>query len=152
MFYLWTIFYAISWNGTPWVVCAETFPGGVRAVAQLCASASNWLWNFVIARATPTMFLQMGRSGYGVYILFGSMQILSIFFVVLLLPETKNIPLEEMDRLFMEKNTWKANKIVMAELQREHNVGGGNPSYLHQQKNQGSEERFDQSSAGNSKA
>jgi sugar porter (SP) family MFS transporter len=50
MFYLWTLFYGISWNGTPWVVNAEVFPGGVRAVAQLCASASNWLWNFVIAR------------------------------------------------------------------------------------------------------
>lgn len=115
MFYLWTIFYAISWNGTPWVVCAEVFPGSVRAVAQLFASAANWLYStsilgllqviwptmtdriflvradFAIARATPTMFLRMGRSGYGVYVFFGSCMVLSIFYVIFLLPETKNM-------------------------------------------------------------
>jgi len=55
-FYIWTLFYGFSWNGTPWVVCAEVFPGTIRTVAQMCAAASNWLWNFVIARSTEYMF------------------------------------------------------------------------------------------------
>ncbi|GAA5945904.1 hypothetical protein JCM3775_004437, partial [Rhodotorula graminis] len=47
------------------------------------------------------------------------------------LPETRNIPLEEMDRLFAQKNVWRANQIVMAELQREHELGAERgPSYL----------------------
>ncbi|KAI5474883.1 MFS transporter, quinate permease [Pseudohyphozyma bogoriensis] len=116
-FYIWTIFYAISWNGTPWVVCSEVFPGSVRTVTQMLASASNWLWNFVISRATPYMFSSMG---YGVYLFFATMMVLSIPYLVFFLPETKNIPLEEMDRLFAPGvNVWNANKIVMAELQRE---------------------------------
>ena len=78
--------------------------------------------NFVISRATPTMFLNMGHSGYGVYLFFGAMQVLSLPYIIFLLPETRNIPLEEMDRLWAQKNTWNANKIVMAELQREHDV------------------------------
>ncbi|GAA5889871.1 hypothetical protein JCM6882_004347 [Rhodosporidiobolus microsporus] len=120
-FYLWTAFYAISWNGTPWVINAESFPGAVRQVVQAFAAASNWLWNFVISRATPTMFLNMG---YGVYLFFATMQVLSIPYLILLLPETRNIPLEEMDRLFAQRNVWNANKIVMAELQREHQIAG----------------------------
>ena len=78
--------------------------------------------NFVISRATPTMFLNMGHSGYGVYLFFGAMQVLSLPYIIFLLPETRNIPLEEMDRLWSQKNTWNANKIVMAELRREHQL------------------------------
>ncbi|GAA5998706.1 hypothetical protein JCM5350_001442, partial [Sporobolomyces pararoseus] len=74
-FYLWTAFYAVSWNGTPWVVNSEAFPGAVRQVTQCFAASSNWLWNFVISRATPTMFLKMGKRGYGVYLFFATMQI-----------------------------------------------------------------------------
>ncbi|GAA5972174.1 hypothetical protein JCM3765_000375, partial [Sporobolomyces pararoseus] len=51
-------------------------------------------------------------------------QVLSIPYIVLLLPETRNIPLEEMDRLFAQKNVWTANKVVMAELREESKVKG----------------------------
>lgn len=44
-FYIWTIAYSISWNGTPWLIAAEAFPGSVRTVAQTFAACSNWLWN-----------------------------------------------------------------------------------------------------------
>ena len=65
------------------------------------------------------MFLRMGKRGYGVYLFFATMQVLSIPYIVFLLPETRNIPLEEMDRLFAQKNVWTANKVVMAELRAE---------------------------------
>jgi len=134
-FYLWTIFYAVSWNGTPWVVCSEVFPGSVRTVTSMLAAASNWLWNFVISRATPTMFLTMG---YGVYLFFATMMIISIPYIVFFLPETKAIPLEEMDRLFAPgMGSWNANTKVMAELQRERGTADDQPAYLHQDKNLG---------------
>lgn len=45
--------------------------------------------------------------------------ILSIPFVYFLIPETKGIPLENMDRLFSIKPVWKAHGTVLAEI-REH--------------------------------
>lgn len=145
-FYFWVIFYAVSWNGTPWVVCAEVFPGSVRMVTQMCAAASNWLWNFVISRATPTMFLEMGPGGYGVYLLFASMTTLSIPYVLFLLPETMHIPLEEMDRLFAPgQSTFSANKVVMAEIQRERATQSGQPEYLHHDKPAGQEQQIEDS-------
>jgi hypothetical protein len=65
------------------------------------------------------MFLKMGKRGYGVYLFFATMQVLSIPYIVFLLPETRNIPLEEMDRLFAQKNVWTANKVVMVQLREE---------------------------------
>lgn len=43
-FYIWTAFYSISWNGTPWVINAESFPGSIRTVTQTLAATSNWFW------------------------------------------------------------------------------------------------------------
>jgi len=124
-FYLWTIFYSMSWNGTPWIVNAEMFPGHTRGVTQTLAAASNWLWNFVISRATPTMFTSMG---YGVYIFFATMMMLSIPYLYFLLPETKNVPLEEMNRLFAPGlKPWKAYKVVMADVRAIH----GSDVYVH---------------------
>lgn len=62
------------------------------------------------------MFLNMGPSGCGVYFFFASMMALSIVFVWFLVPETKSIPLESMDRLFEIKPVRKANKIVLEEV------------------------------------
>jgi len=113
-FYLWTAFYTPSWNGTPWVLNSEMFDQNTRSLGQANAAANNWLWNFLIARFTEQMF---NAWGFGVYFFFASLMILSVAFVFFCVPETKGIPLEAMDRLFATKPIWRANKILMEELQ-----------------------------------
>ncbi|KAG6856925.1 hypothetical protein H0H87_012176 [Tephrocybe sp. NHM501043] len=113
-FYIWTIFYSPTWNGTPWVVGAEFFPQHVRTFTQACMAASNWLYGFLIARFTPQMFLAMG---YGVYIFFATLMVLSIFYVFFILPETKQVPLERMEELFEPGlKPWRAHSVVMARV------------------------------------
>ena len=112
-FYLWTAFYTPSWNGTPWVINSEMFDQNTRSLGQASAAASNWLYNFLISRFTPQMFLTMG---YGVYFFFASLMILSVPFVYFFIPETKSIPLEAMDRLFQYRPLRKANSAIMEEL------------------------------------
>ncbi|KAI3614247.1 quinate permease [Moniliophthora roreri] len=110
-FYIWTIFYSPSWNGTPWVLTAEMFPQHVRTFTQACMAASNWLYAFLIARFTPQMFTVMG---YGVYLFFASLMVLSIAFVYLLVPETKQIPLERIEDLFAPGvKAWRAHDQVV---------------------------------------
>ncbi|KAF8157112.1 MFS quinate transporter QutD [Crassisporium funariophilum] len=109
-FYLWTVFYSPTWNGTPWVVGAEMFPQHVRTFTQACIAASNWLFGFLIARFTPQMFAAMG---YGVYLFFATLMVLSTFYVFLLLPETKQVPLERIDELFAPGlKPWRAYDFV----------------------------------------
>lgn len=118
-FYLWTAFYTPSWNGTPWVVNSEMFNQNTRSLGQAFAAANNWFWNFIIARFTEQMFNSMG---FGVYMFFASFMILSSIFVFFLVPETKSIPLECMDRLFEVKPTWRAHGIIMSELDAEDDI------------------------------
>ncbi|KAI1499017.1 general substrate transporter [Biscogniauxia marginata] len=115
-FYLWTAFYTPSWNGTPWVLNSEIFDQNTRSLGQASAAASNWFWNFIISRFTPQMFTTMG---YGVYFFFASLMILSVIFVYFLVPETKGVPLEAMDRLFDVKPVYGAREKIMAELKEQ---------------------------------
>ncbi|KAJ9657599.1 hypothetical protein H2198_004245 [Neophaeococcomyces mojaviensis] len=116
-FYLWTVSYTPSWNGTPWVLNSEMFDQNVRTLAQAWAASCNWLFNFLIARFTPQMFAAMG---YGVYLFFATLMILAAIYVFFLVPETKGIPLEAMDRLFSnEFSKRKAHAIVLAEVKEQ---------------------------------
>ncbi|PKY08717.1 MFS quinate transporter QutD [Aspergillus campestris IBT 28561] len=115
-FYLWTVFYTPSWNGTPWVINSEMFEPNIRSLAQACAAGSNWLWNFLISRFTPQMFDKMD---YGVYFFFATLMIFSIVFVFFFVPETKGVPLENMDGLFEHKPIWRAHGEVIARLRED---------------------------------
>lgn len=55
----------MSWNGISWIVCSEIFPLGLRALCQAITTATQWLWQFVIARSTPYMIANIG---YGTYL------------------------------------------------------------------------------------
>ncbi|KAH7079899.1 general substrate transporter [Paraphoma chrysanthemicola] len=113
-FYLWTAFYTPSWNGTPWVINSEMYSQQTRSLGQAFAAGNNWFWNFLISRFTPQMFLKMG---YGVYMFFAILMILSIPYVFFLIPETKGIPLEKMDELFDIKPAYKAHPIMVQRLE-----------------------------------
>ncbi|KAJ4350853.1 hypothetical protein N0V95_004351 [Ascochyta clinopodiicola] len=118
MIYLWTCVYITSWNGTPWVVNAEMFNQATRNVGQVGASMANWLWTFVIARITPNMVAGMGKNGFGMYFFFGAVSACAVVFVWFLVPETKSVPLDQMDRLFELKPVRQAQPRLMEELAR----------------------------------
>jgi len=101
------------------VINAEMFSQRTRNIGQLFASMANWLWTFIIARITPNMIDGMGKSGYGMYFLFGSVTLCGLAFVWFLIPETKAVPLDKMDRLFEIRPCRKAYPTVMEELQTE---------------------------------
>ncbi|KAJ1326135.1 Quinate permease (Quinate transporter) [Microdochium nivale] len=115
-FYLWTAFYSPTYNPIPWILNSEMFDENSRSIGQASAAANNWFWNFIVSRFTPQMFLTMG---YGVYFFFASLMLLSAVFVYFLIPETKGLPLEAMNRLFEVKPVRKAHEIVLQELRTE---------------------------------
>ena len=85
----------------------------LRGLNVALAAATQWLFNLVIARAVPNMLVTMGEGGYGAFITFACFCLAMFIFVWFLVPETKAIPLESMDRLFAAKPVWKANQIVL---------------------------------------
>jgi len=95
--YLFAIFYAFSWNGIPWIFCAEVFPQGIRVLCTVFTTMSQWLAQFIIAYSFPYMARNIT---YGIFILFGTAVVLGALFYWYFIPETSQIPLERMDELF----------------------------------------------------
>ncbi|KAI0359444.1 AmMst-1 [Trametes cingulata] len=95
--------FAATWGPVPWVVTGEIFPLNVRAKGISLSAASNWLWNWALAFATPYLVnTGSGDAGLGVKVFFiwGSTCAGCIAFTYLCIPETKGLSLEQIDFLY----------------------------------------------------
>jgi len=97
MIYIYVCFYSMGWGPLPWVYVSDIFPTRTRHYGLAVASSSQWLWNFVVSRATPTIHT---RLGYKMFLMFASLNIGAMAPFALLIPETKGRSLEEMDIIF----------------------------------------------------
>lgn len=52
------------------------------------ATASQWFFNFVVAKATPSMFATLGKGGFGTYFVYGSFCFTMVIFAWAFVPET----------------------------------------------------------------
>jgi len=87
------VFFGVSWGPVVWVLLGEMFPNRIRAMALAVAASAQWLANFAITSSFPAL-AQLGLMfAYGLYAAFA---LLSLFFVVRAVRETKGIELEDM--------------------------------------------------------
>ncbi|KAK9419787.1 putative General substrate transporter [Seiridium unicorne] len=98
--FLFAAFFQFGWGPCCWIYVSEIPSARLRAMNVAQAAATQWLFNFVVARTVPTMIKNMGYLGYGTYFLFGSFCASMFFFAYFLIPETKGMSLEKMDELF----------------------------------------------------
>ncbi|MCW2585836.1 MAG: transporter, sugar porter family [Frankiales bacterium] len=88
------VFFGVSWGPVVWVLLGEMFSNQIRAAALSVAAAAQWLANFAISTTFPTL-ASIGLSfAYGLYAGFA---VLSFFFVLAMVRETKGRELEDMD-------------------------------------------------------
>lgn len=97
MLYIYVTFYSIGWGPLPWVYVADIFPTRTRHYGLALASASQWLWNFVVSKVSPNIQTQLG---YKMFLMFATINIGAMATFALAIPETKNLSLEEMDVIF----------------------------------------------------
>ncbi len=87
-------FFNLSWGPVMWVMLGEMFPNQIRGVGLAVSGLAQWLCNFLITMTFPLLLTGIGLAGaYGLYAL-GAL--LSVFFVLKLVDETKGKELEEM--------------------------------------------------------
>ncbi|KAF0920868.1 hypothetical protein E2562_037528 [Oryza meyeriana var. granulata] len=95
--------FAWSWGPLGWLVPSEIFPLEIRSAAQSVVVVFNMAFTFIIAQ----IFLMMlCRLKFGLFFFFGAMEVIMTAFVFFFLPETKGIPIEEMDRIWGEHWYW----------------------------------------------
>ena len=98
--YVFAVCFQLGWGPVCWIYVSEIPTSRLRGFNVAAAAATQWLFNFVVARATPVMLLTVGNAGYGTYFIFGSFCFTMVLFVYFCCPETKGLSLERMDELF----------------------------------------------------
>ncbi|KXT15256.1 hypothetical protein AC579_4849 [Pseudocercospora musae] len=97
MLFLFNFFFAIGLLAIPWLLPAEYAPLAIRTKAASLASASNWIFTFLVVEITP---VSISSIGYKTYIYFAIFNALFLPLIYLFYPETRNLSLEQIDRLF----------------------------------------------------
>jgi MFS transporter, SP family, arabinose:H+ symporter len=88
--------HAIGQGAVIWVFISEIFPNAVRAAGTSFGSLTHWVFAAIIAQVFPYFSNKYG--GVEIFVFFCFMMILQLIFVWKMMPETKGLTLEEMDR------------------------------------------------------
>ncbi|WP_234571529.1 sugar porter family MFS transporter [Rhodohalobacter sp. 614A] len=87
--------HAIGQGAVIWVFISEIFPNAVRDYGMSLGSGTHWVFAAIITLVTPSVLNAF--SGAQIFSFFAFMMFLQLLFVWKLMPETKNISLEEME-------------------------------------------------------
>lgn len=93
--------FAWSWGPLGWLIPSEIFPLETRTSGFFFAVSMNMICTFIIAQAFLTMLCHM-RSG--IFFFFVAWIVVMGSFAAFLLPETKGIPIDEMNERVWKKH------------------------------------------------
>jgi SP family sugar:H+ symporter-like MFS transporter len=123
---LFIVSFATTWGPLVWAVVAELYPARYRAPCMALATASNWLWNFLISFFTTFITNDIG---YWYGLVFGGSCLFLAGFVFFFVIESKDRSLEEIDTMYVlgvnpiTSHKWDGSKAPMdEESSREHSV------------------------------
>ena len=88
--------HAIGQGAVIWVFISEIFPNRHRAEGQALGSSTHWIFAALLTTFFPQMVAAFAP-GY-VFLFFSGMMVLQLVWVKLMVPETKGVPLEHMQK------------------------------------------------------
>ncbi|KAI0149005.1 general substrate transporter [Pestalotiopsis sp. NC0098] len=126
--YAFASIYQFGWGPAVWTYCSEIPSARLRALNMGMATASQWLFNFVVAKCTPLMFATLGARGYGTYFLYGSFCFVMVVYAWFLVPETKGLSLEEINALFDQQSVRSGHAVMTSSRADEGNIADAKES------------------------
>ena len=92
------IAFSLGWGAIPWLLSAEMFPMMVRGKCMSVATFINWVFATIITAAYSSYADTVHP--YGAFWTFSIILVISFFFVIFFLPETKGKSLQEIEAKF----------------------------------------------------
>lgn len=92
--------HAIGQGAVIWVFISEIFPNSVRAYGQSLGSATHWILAAVVASVFPVMADRFGPAP--LFLFFALMMVLQLAWVMFKMPETKGVPLEQLEATLLK--------------------------------------------------
>lgn len=99
---LYIIFFSPGMGTVPWVLNSEIYPLRYRGICGGMASTAVWVSNLIVSQSFLSLTKSIGTSW--TFMLFGFVAVAAIIFVIIFVPETKGLPMEEVEKM-LEKRT-----------------------------------------------
>jgi MFS family permease len=102
-FLLFIASHAFGQGAVIWVFISEIFPNRVRAKGQALGSFTHWFMCAVISWTFPMLVGKAdapgaSQAGARVFAFYAGMMVLQLLWVIFMMPETKGVPLEEIQK------------------------------------------------------
>ncbi|MBN0646270.1 arabinose-proton symporter AraE, partial [Pseudomonas aeruginosa] len=91
--------YAMSAAPVVWILCSEIQPLKCRDFGITCSTTTNWVSNMIIGATFLTLLDAIGAAG--TFWLYTALNVAFIGITFWLIPETKNVTLEHIERNLM---------------------------------------------------
>ena len=88
--------HAVGQGAVIWVFISEIFPNRHRAEGQALGSFTHWIFAALLTTFFPKM-VSAFPPGY-VFLFFAAMMVLQLIWVIVMVPETKGVPLEQIQK------------------------------------------------------
>lgn len=103
--------HAIGQGTVIWVFISEIFPNSVRAYGQSLGCTTHWVLASVITTIFPIMATRFGTAP--IFLFFAFMMVLQLLWVIFKMPETKGVPLEELEAKLVKGKNILPGKIAL---------------------------------------
>ncbi|TKW30442.1 hypothetical protein SEVIR_2G037400v4 [Setaria viridis] len=94
---LYIIFFSPGMGTVPWIVNSEIYPLRHRGVCGGAAATANWVSNLAVAQSFLSLTEAIGTSW--TFLIFGGLSVAALAFVLVCVPETKGLPIEEVEKM-----------------------------------------------------
>ena len=91
---LYVFFFNASWGPVMWVMLGEMYPNQIRGSGLAISGLAQWGSNFGITMTFPILLVSIGLMG--AYSLYALAAVISVYFVIRHVHETRGLELEEM--------------------------------------------------------
>ncbi|MBL5828059.1 sugar porter family MFS transporter [Serratia sp. T13T92] len=99
MLLMFIVGFAMSAGPLIWVLCSEIQPLKGRDFGITCSTTVNWIANMIVGATFLTMLNTLGSAH--TFWIYAGLNLVFIFITIALIPETKNISLEHIERNLM---------------------------------------------------
>ncbi|CAA7394024.1 unnamed protein product [Spirodela intermedia] len=109
---LYIIFFSPGMGTAPWIVNSEIYPLRFRGICGGIAATANWVSNLIVAQSFLTLTEAIGTSL--TFMIFGLISVVALIFVLICVPETKGLPIEEVENMLERRSLnfrfWERSK------------------------------------------
>ncbi|KAG6501548.1 hypothetical protein ZIOFF_041429 [Zingiber officinale] len=101
------ISYSPGMGTVPWIINSEIYPLRFRGICGGLAAVANWVSNLIVSQTFLSLTEALGTAP--TFLLYCGVSVVAFVFIFLLVPETKGLQFEQVEKMLESKNyrAWK---------------------------------------------